>query len=43
MNDLQDPLVGEEIEYQRFSCPSCGQAARYERTEGDEDWSRAGV
>lgn len=37
------PLVGEGIDYQRFSCPNCGLAARDERESSDERWSRAGV
>ncbi|WP_222915208.1 hypothetical protein [Natrinema sp. SYSU A 869] len=37
------PLIGSEVEYQQFGCPECGQGARFERREQDEDWSRAGV
>lgn len=36
------PLIGSEIEYQQFGCPECGQGARFERREQDEEWSRAG-
>lgn len=36
-------IGGSEVEYHRFSCPKCGQAARFERSDPDEDWSRVGV
>ena len=35
------PIVGQEVEFQQFSCPECGQGARYERGGPDEEWSRA--
>lgn len=34
-------VLGSEVEYQRFACPGCGQAARYERNDPDEEWARA--
>ena len=37
------PVVGSEIEYQRFACPSCGQGIRFERSDPDGKWQRAGV
>lgn len=37
------PIVGSEIEYQQFSCPECGQAARFERADPEEEWSRTGL
>ncbi|MFD1565235.1 hypothetical protein ACFR99_16990 [Haloarchaeobius amylolyticus] len=35
------PVVGSEIEYQQFGCPECGQGARFERNDPDDEWSRA--
>ncbi len=37
------PLFGSEIEYRRFACRGCGQGARFERSDPDEEWQRAGV
>lgn len=37
------PLIGTETEYQQFSCPECGQGARFERTDPEEEWERAGL
>lgn len=37
------PVVGDEVEYRQFACPGCGQAARYERSDPTEEWSRTGV
>ena len=37
------PIVGHEIEFRQFSCPECGQGARYERSGPDEQWSRPTV
>lgn len=37
------PLIGEEIEYQRFACPDCGQGARFERKASEAEWRRAGL
>jgi RNase P subunit RPR2 len=37
------PLVGSEIEYVRFSCSQCGQGARFERSDPDAEWQRAGL
>lgn len=34
------PLIGSEVEYQQFGCPECGQGARFERRDPDEEWSR---
>lgn len=34
------PIVGDEIEYQQFNCPECGQGTRFERGGPDEDWTR---
>lgn len=37
------PVIGSEVEYQQFRCPECGQGARFERSDPDEEWSRTGV
>ncbi|WP_245853044.1 hypothetical protein [Natrinema ejinorense] len=34
------PVIGDEVEYQQFGCPECGQGARFERRDRDETWSR---
>lgn len=34
------PIVGQEVEFQQFSCPECGQGARFERRSSQEEWSR---
>ncbi|SEQ84625.1 hypothetical protein [Natrinema salaciae] len=37
------PIIGSEVEFRQFGCPECGQGARFERRDPDEDWSRPGV
>ncbi len=37
------PVIGSEVEFRQFGCPECGQGARFERRDPDDEWSRAGV
>ena len=37
------PIIGQEVEFQQYSCPECGQGVRFERSESDEEWSRPTV
>ncbi|SEW25736.1 hypothetical protein [Natrinema salifodinae] len=34
------PVIGDEVEFQQFSCPRCGQGTRFERSGPDDEWSR---